>query len=165
MAQNWALAIADDLTGALEVGACFPGGIVSTGRIVSAPPPGHALVIDTENRHLSADAAAEIVYETVQSALRFQPWLIYKKTDSTLRGNIAAEFRALLKAVPERALVYAPAYPAMGRTVKEGHLLVHGIPVHESAFAFDTLNPVLGSHVGELMAGIPVTILDGETAE
>jgi D-threonate/D-erythronate kinase len=122
-------------------------------------------VIDTETRHLSAAEAAAVVHETVLSALRFDPWLIYKKTDSTLRGNIAAEFRSLLGLLPGRALVYAPAYPEMGRTVKQGRLLLHGVPVHQSAFAFDTLNPVLSSDIEALMAGIPVVILDGESAE
>jgi D-threonate/D-erythronate kinase len=162
-AQNWVLAIADDLTGALEVGACFPGSVVSTDPIVSARPDAPALVIDTETRHLAPADAAAIVQETVLSALRFSPWLIYKKTDSTLRGNIAAEFGALLKALPERALVYSPAYPAMGRTVKEGQLLIHGIPVHQTAFALDTLNPVRSSDIRELMAEIPMTIVDGES--
>jgi uncharacterized protein YgbK (DUF1537 family) len=99
----------------------------------------------------------------VVSALRFCPSLIYKKTDSTLRGNIAAEFGALLKAVPGKELVYVPAYPQMGRIVKDGRLLVHGIPVHESAFARDPLNPVLSSNIRALMGGLSVTILDGES--
>ncbi len=162
-AQDWVFAIADDLTGALEVGACFPGSIVSTNRLVSGTPGAPALVIDTETRHLPAGEAAAVVYETVLSALPFHPRLIYKKTDSTLRGNIAAEFGALLKAMPDREIVYAPAYPQMGRTVKEGRLLVHGLPVHQTAFALDTLNPVLTSNIRALMDGLPVTILDGES--
>lgn len=163
--SNWVLAIADDLTGALEVGACFPGSVVTTDRIVSGVPHGPALVIDTETRHLPPSEAAAVVHETVLSALRFDPGLIYKKTDSTLRGNIAAEFRSLLRALPGRTLVYAPAYPEMGRTVTRGRLLVHGVPVHQSAFAFDTLNPALSSDIGALMEGIPLTILDGESSE
>jgi uncharacterized protein YgbK (DUF1537 family) len=161
--QDWIFAIADDLTGALEVGACFPDSIVSTNRFVPAPPGGGALVIDTETRHLPAEEAAAVVYETVLSALRFHPALIYKKTDSTLRGNIAAEFGALLRAVPGKVLLYAPAHPQMGRTVKDGHLLVHGVRVHETAFARDPLNPVLNSNIRALMGELPVTILDGES--
>jgi uncharacterized protein YgbK (DUF1537 family) len=161
--QNWIFAIADDLTGALEVGACFPGSIVSTNRFVSEPPDAAALVVDTETRHLPAEEAAAIVHEIVLSARRFHPSLIYKKTDSTLRGNIAAEFGALLKAVPGKELVYVPAYPQMGRTVKEAHLLVHGVPVHETAFARDPLNPVVSSNIRALMGELPVTILDGES--
>jgi D-threonate/D-erythronate kinase len=162
-AKSWIFAIADDLTGALEVGACFTGSVVSTNRFVSAPPDAATLVVDTETRHLPAKEAAAIVHEVVLSALCFHPSLIYKKTDSTLRGNIAAEFGALLRAVPGRALVYAPAYPQLGRTVKNGHLLVHGVPVHQTAFACDPLNPVLSSDIRALVGDLPVTILDGES--
>jgi D-threonate/D-erythronate kinase len=161
--KGWVLAIADDLTGALEVGARFAGSVVTTELTVSARPDVGVLVIDTETRHLPADAAAGIVRETVSAALRFDPWLIYKKTDSTLRGNIAAEFRALLQVAPERSLIYAPAYPEMGRTVRNGQLFVHGIPVHQSEFAADPLNPVRCSDLAELLAGIPLSLQDGET--
>src|SRR5258705_533178 len=75
------------------------------------------LVIDTETRHLPAGRAAALVRAVAAGYREFAPWLIYKKTVSTLRGNIAAEFGALLDVFSERTLVYAPAYPQMGRTV------------------------------------------------
>jgi len=43
---------------------------------------------------------------------------LYLKTDSTLRGNIGSEISAVLAAFPGSPLVYAPAYPRMGRTVR-----------------------------------------------
>ena len=159
----WILALADDLTGALEAGAKFASSVVTTRRLLSHQPAAPVLVIDTETRHLPPHEAAAIVLETARSARRFAPHLIYKKTDSTLRGNIAAEFRALLTAFPERPLIYAPAYPAMGRTVKDRHLFVHGIPVHQTAFAADPLNPVRGSNIAELLGDLSATVLDGES--
>lgn len=160
--MTWILAIADDLTGALEVGAKFADAVVTTKRTVSTHPNVPVLIIDTETRHLSPDAAAAIVYETVLSAQQFAPQLIYKKTDSTLRGNIAAELRALMQACPDRSLVYVPAYPEMGRTVRNGHLFVDGVPVHRTAFANDPLNPVRASHIAGLLEGLAATVLDGE---
>jgi len=156
------LAIADDLTGALEVGAKFAGAVVTTDLVLSRRPDTPVLVVDTETRHLAPDEAADVVLETVLSAWEFAPAFVYKKTDSTLRGNIAAELRALMSVYPERPLVYAPAYPDMGRTVREGHLFVHGVPVHRTAFAADPLNPVLGSSITELLGGVAATVLDGE---
>ena len=163
MIGQWLLAIADDLTGALEVGAHFAGSVVTTKCTISTRPEAPVLVIDTETRHLPAGEAAAIVRDAVRAARRFHPRLIYKKTDSTLRGNIAAELRALLQAMPGRSLVYAPAYPAMGRTVKGGRLFVAGVPVDETPFAADALNPVRTSDIAELLAGIPVIVLDGES--
>jgi len=164
---RWILCIADDLTGALEAGAKFAGqgvsSCVTTQTMVSGPPEVRVLVIDTETRHVAAEDAAGVVRHVAESALPFAPWLIYKKTDSTLRGNIAAEFRALLELVPDRPLVYAPAYPEMGRTVKRGRLFLEGMPLHETAFAIDRLNPVRESDIRALLGGIPAVVLDGES--
>lgn len=164
---RWILGIADDLTGALEAAAKFAcqglGARVTTEITLSGPPEVPVLVIDTETRHGAAEKAAAIVREAAESALQFAPWLVYKKTDSTLRGNIAAEFRALLELIPDRSLVYAPAYPEMGRTVKGGHLFVGDLPVHQSAFASDPLDPVRESDITVLLRGVPVLVLDGES--
>ena len=165
--KQWVFALADDLTGALETGAKFAAaGIearVTTERTIEGPPDHPVLVIDSETRHRTSQDAAAIVREIALEARRFSPWLVYKKTDSTLRGHIAAEFRALLEAFPERELVYSPAYPDMGRTVRGGQLLVHGIPVHQTAFAADSLNPVLQSDFATLLSGLPVTLHHGES--
>jgi D-threonate/D-erythronate kinase len=173
----WLLALADDLTGALEVGAQFAAGGVESRVVVSASGPatlpcGDApavLVIDTETRHRPAAEAAAVVEAAVQAAVQawprtFTPPLLYKKTDSTLRGNIAAEFGALLRALPGRELVYVPAYPQLGRTVRGGHLYVDGVPVHRTPFARDPLNPVRESGIARLLEGLPVRVVDGETA-
>jgi D-threonate/D-erythronate kinase len=162
LVARWVLAIADDLTGALEVGAKFAGAVVTTEPVVSRRPDSPVLVVDTETRHLAPDEAADVVLETVLSAWEFAPDFVYKKTDSTLRGNIAAELRALMSVYPERPLVYAPAYPDMGRTVRDGHLFVHGVPVHRTPFAADPLNPVYGSSIIEMLEDVAATVLDGE---
>lgn len=166
--DGWILAIADDLTGALETGAKFAGrGLtvrVTVETSVSVVPDVQALVINTESRHLPATEAARIVYEAAVSASRFSPWLIYKKTDSTLRGNIRAELRALQKVFSDRALIYAPAYPEMGRTVKDGRLLLWGTPVHETVFAADLWNPVHKSDIDVVLGGLGAHILDGESS-
>jgi uncharacterized protein YgbK (DUF1537 family) len=78
--------------------------------------------------------------------------LVYKKTDSTLRGNIGAELAALVEASAGAPLLYAPAYPPMGRTVREGTLFVDGIPVGETWIAKDPLNPVRESYIPALLS-------------
>jgi len=165
--SRWILSIADDLTGALEAGAKFArrglGARVTTQIAVAGPPDVPVLVIDTETRHLMAENARAVVRHAAESALRFGPWLVYKKTDSTLRGNIAAEFRALLELMPYRPLVYAPSYPEMGRTVKGGRLFVGESPVHESAFASDPLDPVRESDIRVVLGDVPALVLDGES--
>ncbi len=137
------LALADDVTGALEVGALLqaPVFLDADTEFVGCG------VIDTETRHLGAQEAGDKILSCIRSR---QPELIYKKTDSTLRGNIGVELAALANAYPERQLIFLPAYPAMGRTVVQGELRVHGVPVHLSDFASDALNPVAKSTVAAL---------------
>lgn len=155
-------ALADDLTGALEVGAKFAAaGIESTvGTHLTWDNRTTASVIDTETRHMPAAVAAEIVGRLAREAVGAR--LVYKKTDSTLRGNIGAELAALAAGFPGSRVAYVPAYPLMGRTVRNGILLVHGVPVHETEFARDPLNPVRDSHVPSL-AGECAQVFDAET--
>ena len=114
------------------------------------------LVVNTETRHLEpAAAAARVARAVAANPAR----LIYKKTDSTLRGNIGAELGALLEACPDSPLLYVPAYPELGRVVKQGHLYVHGELAHETVFANDALNPVAYSDIARvlrLQTGAPI---------
>jgi len=151
------LALADDLTGALEVGAEFANDGVRA-LVVADPetglgalPEAEAVVIDTESRHLGATQAMERVARWASSARRRGIRFIYKKTDSTLRGNIGQEFEALLESFPDRPLVYVPAYPKLGRTVAGGDLYVDGRPLAETAFSGDPLNPSRESSIPALL--------------
>ena len=167
MNDSWILALADDLTGALETGAKFAAcGLsvsVTTDSTMERRPREAVMVIDTETRHMAPSEACLVVAMLGMRAARFSPTLVYKKTDSTLRGNIAAELRGLQQAFPQRRVIYAPAYPAMGRTVRNGHLLIGGVPVNKSGFGSDLLNPVLQSNVHELLGDVHAEVLDGET--
>lgn len=165
---SWLLAIADDLTGALETGAAFADHglsacVTTHPQIVQKPPDQSVYIIDSETRHCSPAEAEQKLEMIGQQAARFSPGLIYKKTDSTLRGNIHAELKGLCLSFPQHHILYAPAYPAMGRTVQDGHLLVHGTPVHETDFGKDRLNPVTSSDVRALLKGLPGSVLDGIT--
>ncbi|MDQ6700933.1 MAG: hypothetical protein M3Z36_12205 [Acidobacteriota bacterium] len=154
--------LADDLTGALEVGAAFAAqgiGTQVTTRITTQQTT-PALVIDTETRHMNPAGAAQRVRELTD---RIGDRLIYIKTDSTLRGNIGAELTAVSKASP---VLYAPAYPRMGRTVRNGRLFVDGVPVEKTQFAYDALNPVRDGCIAHLFDyRACVSIRDGETDE
>lgn len=136
MTAKHVLLLADDLTGALEVGARFENSVVC----LHADCDPRVLVLDMETRHLAPEAAAARVREFCAGA---HAEVIYKKTDSTLRGNIGSELGAL----PAGKIHYVPAYPAQGRTVRGGKLFVHGVPVHESAFAQDPTQPVTDNDV------------------
>lgn len=158
MGRERFLVLADDLTGSLEAGAKFARqGIASLvtvdpgEQIPVISPNVSVLVIDTETRHASSHDAAHKVFELARKAAAAGFSLIYKKTDSTLRGNIGGELSGLLKAYPESDLLYVPSYPRMGRTVKDGVLYVYGHPVNTTEFGADALNPVDESSILKLL--------------
>jgi len=156
-------ALADDLTGALEAGAKFAERrfrtLVTTRRERRSDFP--VTVVDTESRHLSPEGAAETIADFLPDGAQ----IIYKKTDSALRGNIASELRALHRAFPDARLSYIPAYPEIGRTARAGSVFIDGIPAHLSDFAQDRLNPVTTNCVAELLGeDLPCTIYDGENS-
>lgn len=152
------LVLADDLTGALEVGAKFAAtgaGVMATTHLhfqLNKVPEGAVLVIDTETRHSPPEQARQAIFELGRAVSRAGFYYVYKKTDSTLRGNIAAEIRGLCDAFSDSPLLYVPAYPKMGRTVRGGVLYVDGIPVTNTSFAGDRLNPVRESHIPRLLS-------------
>lgn len=163
MDGNSILALADDLTGALEVGARFAAAGVSSAVTFAhqSPPDVTALVLDTESRHVTDAEAYRRSAALARVARGNDVRLLYKKTDSTLRGPIAAEFRALLEVWPGTPLLYVPAYPAMGRTVRGGVLYVEGVPVDQTEFARDPLDPVHESFIPAMLAGggAPVAVV------
>jgi len=54
--------------------------------------------------------------------------ILFKKIDSTLRGHLVAELAAAARAPGRRPILFAPAFPGQGRTVREARLYVAGKP-------------------------------------
>lgn len=120
--------IADDLTGALDSAAPFAarglGTVValSPAALPDALATGAPIVaVSTDSREVSADIASK----RVRTAIGHLPEGIrlFKKIDSRLKGNLAAELDAFDF---ENALV-VPAIPAFGRFIREGLLTGFGI--------------------------------------
>lgn len=157
------LALADDLTGALEVGSLFAAQGAGAMVGIECAPEAAIPVIDLESRHLEPRAAAERVTEFAAGAGRF----VFLKIDSTMRGPIAAEIAALKRLWPGRPIFFTPAYPAVGRTVVNGRVYVNGAPLHQTAFNSDPTHPARTSEIGEMLgdAGETVRVLDASSDE
>lgn len=130
------LIIADDLSGAADCAIGFANAghrtvvtLDASGAQQDATPhDADVIAADTDTRRLTPADAAE---RTAQAfAALGHARRLYKKIDSTLRGNWAAEVAAL-QARAGLAIV-APAFPATGRTVRDGALLVHGVPLEQT---------------------------------
>lgn len=118
--------LADDLTGACDAGAAFLRA-GHTVRVWFDPSPEFAApesvqAFNTDSRALKDSQAARVVAQAAV-ALKSVPYsLFFKKVDSAARGPLAAELLAAHKALGTRAVVFAPAFPAAGRRVREGIL-------------------------------------------
>jgi uncharacterized protein YgbK (DUF1537 family) len=152
------LIIADDLTGANDAGVQFAKrgirSIVFTQPDFTQFPDGYAaVVVNTESRHVSPSEAAARVRRVAEFGLRNGVTHSFKKTDSTLRGNIGAELKALMEVAGVRSIPFVPGFPEMGRTTRNGMHYVDGVPIAETAFANDPLSPVRESEVAKVLKG------------
>jgi uncharacterized protein YgbK (DUF1537 family) len=137
MQDRW-LILADDLTGATDAGAQFAcrgiDAFVSWGdsRFAYESP---VVAWDLATRQLEP-AAAAAKHRAALRRLLTPDRRLYKKIDSTLRGQPAAEIAALRATLRELSRpaqgVFAPANPAMGRTTRDSRVLVNGKPLEDS---------------------------------
>jgi len=153
------LIIADDLTGACDTGVQFSnrgvGTMVTCDRDVdpaSLAPDVSVLAVNVESRHLAPTEAAARVAEVVRRAKAAGVRHFYKKTDSTLRGNIGAELEVAMSAAGADRLMFVPAYPAAQRFTRGGHQYVGDVPLHKSAFAADPREPIETSHIPSILS-------------
>jgi len=108
-------------------------------------------IIDTDSRSMKPDIAFDTVVNEINRLKLKGVSHFYKKIDSTLRGNITSELLAVQNTIGSDLIVIAPAFPKMGRTVVDGHLYVHGVPVNETEFGKDPKTPVLSSYIPDLV--------------
>lgn len=73
--------------------------------------------------------------------------LVYKKVDSTLRGNLTSEIRALNDFYNPDLMVFAPAFPKQGRKTVDGTHRLDGTPIHRTQFGEDIKSPVQSSTI------------------
>lgn len=152
------IVLADDLTGAAEVAAVgFARGldaVVATGS-TRGHVPGEMVVHDTDTRLLQpADAARKIVAigarchvaEAVQRDV-----LIFKKTDSVLRGPVIAEIDTLSAISRHVRILLVAGNPRLGRTIRDGHFYIGDEPIHHSAFGRDPHHPARTSEVAAML--------------
>jgi len=130
------LLIADDLTGACDAAAPFAAaGLTSVVALAGHSPPVdcRVLAVTTETRDGDEAEVRRAMHAAAMLAIK-PAGILFKKIDSTLRGNAAIEITAALEEFRCRAAVVCPAFPAMNRMVQGGYLRVVGAsdfePIH-----------------------------------
>lgn len=139
--------VADDLTGAMDASQGF-GARGYTTTVVADPDAemdaipadqdATVLGINTDSRYNDEEDAIESVCEAIET---IPAQTVYKKVDSTLRGNFAAEVDAALTASGATLGLVAPAFPSAGRTTEDGVHYVKETPVTETEYGNDEKGP------------------------
>lgn len=152
--------IADDLTGAGDVGLAFHAAGFSVDISLWQPglrSPGrrsNVWVIDTASRALPPGLARARVRRASGALRLWGARFIYKKIDSTLRGPLAAELQSFIHALRPPAgekIVLAPAFPRMGRSTRAGFHFVDGRPLDKTVFARDPSHPARTAFIPGLL--------------
>lgn len=159
MDKQHCLLIADDLTGGADAGVQFAKRGLKTllvpirgeGDPLAARPGQDVLVINTITRGLPAAEAFGILSGLLKG---FDPKrfpILYKKIDSTLRGNIGIEIEAILQETNQSLCFLAPSYPEQGRVLTGGIMMVGDKPLALTEAARDAASPVRESDVRKLL--------------
>lgn len=161
MEKQNCLIIADDLTGGADAGVQFAKQGLKTllipftgeGLNPFAGRPEEALVVTTGSRGLSPAKAFDTLSALLEGFDSGRFPILYKKIDSTLRGNIGSEIEAILEKTGLPLCFLAPSYPEQGRTLVGGSLMVGGKPLALTEAARDAASPVRESDVRKLLTG------------
>ncbi|MCM3175672.1 MULTISPECIES: four-carbon acid sugar kinase family protein [unclassified Paenibacillus] len=147
--------IADDLTGANDSGVQLARHGLKTSVLFNMDEEPltryDAVVFDTDSRSISSQEAYERVYQAAQLLKNNGFDTIFKKMDSTMRGNIGIEIDALYDVVKPDFMMIAPGYPKNNRTILEGIHYLNGVPLADTEIANDPKTPVTLSYLPDLL--------------
>ncbi len=147
--------ISDDLTGASDCG----GQLIQYGLNVSvildwnelSLKQNDAVIYNTNSRDVSEQEAYKRV-RYVSEYLKDKPFdIIYKKIDSTMRGNIGQEINAMQDVFQRDFVIIVPAYPKNKRQVINGTYYLNNKKLVETEVAQDPKTPVEDSVIYRLI--------------
>ncbi|WP_066050854.1 four-carbon acid sugar kinase family protein [Robertmurraya korlensis] len=147
--------ISDDLTGASDCG----GQLVRFGLKVSVVVQEHskkmndydAVIYNTDSRSVTGFEAYERVKKVCDTIKSGTVDLVYKKIDSTMRGNIGEEINAIYDSFAPDFVIIAPAFPVNGRKVINGIHYLNSVKLENTEVAKDPKTPVRESEIKRLI--------------
>ncbi|MEH7494122.1 four-carbon acid sugar kinase family protein [Neobacillus niacini] len=147
--------ISDDITGASDCG----GQLVHFGLKVSVVVQEHseknndydAVIYNTDSRSVTGFEAYERVKKVCDTIKSGPVDLVYKKIDSTMRGNIGVEINAIYDSFSPDFVIIAPAFPVNGRKVINGIHYLNSVKLENTEVAKDPKTPVRDSEIKRLI--------------
>ncbi|TKK17849.1 serine kinase [Enterobacter cancerogenus] len=147
------IVVADDFTGANDAGS----GLARYGARVNVVFDWHtplkageadAWVINTDSRAVEVNQARARVEQAIRHAgQQLTSGWVFKKIDSTLRGNLGAEIEGALTASGKSLALIAPAVPGLGRTTQQGCCFIDGVLLTDTEYATDPKTPITTANI------------------
>jgi len=149
------LVIADDFTGAAEIGGIahlFGLSVrIANELFTSADCKEDAIIIDTNTRRFQPKEASDRINKILAELDLSDIDLIYKKVDSVLRGPIESEIKAIMTATGNKTTVLISANPSKGRIIKNGRYYIDDVPINKTDFVNDPECPRTSDQVQRLV--------------
>lgn len=153
MRRGSILVIADDLTGAAELGGIAVRYGLSTQiiRNLDLASTAQVQILNTNTRSLKIDEAMASLGR-IFSNTTMQDWAwIYLKFDSALRGHIKEELLFYHSFLGMKRIFFCPVNPNLRRFIKGDEYLIDNQPIAETAFAHDPEFPVRTSKLRNIL--------------
>lgn len=151
------LIVADDFTGSNDTGVQLKNrgidiSVVFNSEDMDTIPS--SVVLDTESRGMKGEEAYRYV-DSLMKRVDFSEYAyVIKKIDSTLRGNVAEEIKAIDDSYKSELIIFAPALPDMGRTTENGIHMLNGVPISETEIGMDPKKPVTVDELSEILKNV-----------
>nr|HRM60221.1 four-carbon acid sugar kinase family protein [Megamonas funiformis] len=148
--------IADDLTGANDTALQFAKRNIKSSVEINFMQmedieDKEVVVVDTDSRDLDEYLSYKRVKDICEKISRYNIKCVYKKIDSTLRGNLGAEIKAVDDVFKPDIVIIAPAYPANQRITIGGYHLLEGKPIELTEIANAPKTPVKKSYLPAIL--------------
>ena len=153
--------VADDVTGANDIGVCFKNGgyksavfpleLIKKRNMKEEAKGLNVIIIDTESRFDTPEVAAKKVKEATEILLEISCDRYFNKTCSVFRGNIGAEFDSMQRTLLETSSMVVLGFPQNGRTTLEGIHYVYGTKLEDSQFRNDPIHPMTISYLPNII--------------
>lgn len=139
--------IADDLTGANDTGVQFAKkgyntivSVLDEQSTIIIPDNLDVFVMDTETRELESKTARKILKSILEKINIKKKDVVYKKVDSTLRGNMGVEIEEIMNILKKDICIFSPSFPSQQRITVGGYLLVQQKPLGLSEYSSNHLD-------------------------
>ena len=150
--------IADDLTGANDTGVQFTKkgyntivSVLDEQSTIIIPDNLDVFVLDTETRELESKTARKRLKSILGKININKKDVVYKKVDSTLRGNIGDEIEEIMIILNRDICIFSPSYPSYQRITIGSYLVVDQKPLGLSEYSSNHLEQVENSFIPFLL--------------